>query len=297
MSKLVIIDGNAIMHRSFHAIPRLTNRAGEPTNAAYGFVSMLLKTITDLKPTHLVVCFDRKEKTFRHEDFEDYQSHRPETHEDLSSQFSKATDICKSMKIPTFSKAGFEADDLIGTISKEAKVDEVIIVTGDKDIFQLINKKVKVYVPIKGLSVAELMGEKEVFMKMGVTPKQIIDYKGLVGDSSDNYKGVPGVGPKTALTLLGDYKTFGGVYKNLDLIPERIANLLKKGKKSGQMSFKLAKIIVDVDIEFDLEKAAAWQVHNKKVSDLFSELSFRTLVKRAKNVGEQIEKEKQGELF
>ncbi len=298
MTKLVLIDGHAIMHRAYHALPTsLTTRENEPINAVYGFTSMLLKVIQDLKPTHIAVCFDRKEPTFRKEMFEDYQSHRPETEKELVSQFSKAKDVAKAMAIPVFEMAGFEADDLIGTIAEKAKVDEVNIVTGDRDILQLVNKKTKVYLPIGGLSNAVLMGEEEVVKKMKVRPSQIVDYKGFVGDPSDNYKGVPGVGPKTAEKLLDEYGTLEDVYKNLDKIPETVANKLKEHKESALTSQKLAKIVRDVDITFDVDKMASWQVNSPKLLSLFENYGFKTLTRRVKTLGDKIEEEKQGVLF
>ena len=298
MTKLVLIDGHAIMHRAYHALPTsLTTRENEPINAVYGFTSMLLKVIQDLKPTHIAVCFDRKEPTFRKEMFEDYQSHRPETEKELVSQFSKAKDVAKAMAIPVFEMAGFEADDLIGTIAEKAKVDEVNIVTGDRDILQLVNKKTKVYLPIGGLSNAVLMGEEEVVKKMKVRPSQIVDYKGFVGDPSDNYKGVPGVGPKTAEKLLDECGTQEDVYKNLDKIPETVANKLKEHKESALTSQKLAKIVRDVDITFDVDKMASWQVNSPKLLSLFENYGFKTLTRRVKTLGDKIEEEKQGVLF
>ena len=219
-NKLVIIDGNAIMHRAFHAIPGLTTPKGEPINAVYGLVSMLLNLVENLKPTHLVVCFDEKEKTFRHKSFKEYQSQRPPTHEDLSSQFAKARNFLDAAKIHVYSKAGYEADDLIGTISKKTKIKNVVIVTGDKDILQLVNKKVKLFMPVSGLSNGKIFGEVETKEKLGIPPSLVVDYKGLVGDPSDNYKGVAGIGPKTATNLLNEFGSFKGVYKNLDKIPE-----------------------------------------------------------------------------
>ena len=184
MTKLVIIDGNAILHRAYHALPpNFKTPKGEPINAVYGLVSMLFRIIIDLSPTHLVFAFDHKDSTFRNELCEDYQSHRPDTDKDLISQFQKAYDVVSAFKIPSFRIAGVEADDSIGTIARSfdsARDDiEIIIVTGDKDIFQLINDKVKVYLPVRGLSIAIMMGEKEVVEKMGVPPKLIIDYKTL----------------------------------------------------------------------------------------------------------------------
>ncbi|MBU0570097.1 hypothetical protein KKB40_04980 [Patescibacteria group bacterium] len=302
MSKLILIDGNAIMHRAFHALPKtLTTRNGEPINAVYGFVSMLFKIISDLEPTYLAVCFDRKEPTFRKIEFADYQAHRPETDEGLLEQFPKAKKIVEAFGIPIYEKAGFEADDLLGSIAEQATghrslvsrkksnktrdqslvtIDQVIIVTGDKDIFQLINDKVKVFCPVKGLSQAQLMGDKEVVEKLGITPNQIIDYKALVGDPSDNYKGVPGIGPKTAEILLKNYESFANVYKNIEKIGGNVAKRLKEGEKSGKQSYKLARIVTDVPMDFDIEDSNKWSVGSSKALRLFDEFGFRSLKKR-----------------
>jgi 5'-3' exonuclease len=279
MSRLVLIDGNAILHRAFHAMPPLTSN-GQPINAVYGFTSMLLKIIEDLIPTHLAVCFDRKEPTFRKVQFEDYQAHRPETDVDLVSQFDLAKKVSKAFGIPVYDKAGFEADDLIGTISKKAKVDEVVIVTGDKDQLQLVDEKIKVYMPIRGLSNAVLMGTREVYGKLGVSPEQIIDLKALIGDPSDNYKGVPGIGPVTAEKLLSKYNSYNGVYKNIDKIDNSTAKKLKDGKESGDISFDLAKIVTDVNFKFDISEMNKWDLGRVEVEKVFDEIGFRTLKSR-----------------
>ena len=322
MNKLVLIDSNAIMHRAYHALPStLTTKEGEPMNAVYGFVSMLLKIIQDLEPTHIAACFDRKEPTFRKKEFKDYQAQRPEMDEDLSTQFDKVKRVVESFGIPIYEKAGFEADDLLGSIAKQAtshqslvsgkrkkktrvqspksrvRIDQVVIVTGDRDILQLVNDKVKVYLPIKGLSQAQLMGEKEVIEKMGVSPSQIDDYKALVGDPSDNYPGVRGIGPKTAEKLLGKFGTFQDIYKNLDEIDDRTRELLKKYKKDAEMSYKLSKIVTDVKIKPDWEDMDDWGVGRQETLEVFSEFGFKTLSKRVKNMGNKIEEEKQGSLF
>jgi len=298
VSKLVLIDGNAILHRAYHALPpTLTTRRGEPINAVYGFVSMLLRIIQDLKPTHIAVAFDRKEPTFRHKEFKEYQAHRPETDKELLAQFDKARATVTAFTIPIYDKAGYEADDVIGTLAKQAKVDEVVIVTGDRDILQLVNKKVKVYLPIRGLKEAEMMGEKQVLEKMGVKPTQIDDYKALAGDPSDNYKGVPGIGPKTAINLLGRFGTFQGIYENLDKIEEPVAKKLKEGRESAKMSKKLAKIVTNVPVKLDTDKASQWKVDSNEVLTLFSEFGFRTLSKRVKDVGSMVARENQGNLF
>ncbi|MCH7640695.1 hypothetical protein IID22_00640 [Patescibacteria group bacterium] len=316
MSKLVLIDGNAILHRAYHALPStLTTRRGEPINAVYGFVSMLLRIIQDLKPTHIAVAFDRKEPTFRHKEFKEYQAQRPEMDKELSTQFDKARDTVTAFRIPIYDKAGFEADDVIGTLALQAtshtgkrgrvkkstrenagKVDEVVIVTGDRDILQLVNDRVKVYLPVKGLKDAQMIGEKEVVEMLGVKPNQIDDYKALVGDPSDNYRGVPGIGPKTAIKLLSKYKDFKGVYKNLEKIEKPIAQKLKEGHESAKTSKKLAEIVTNVPVKLDTDEAAKWKVDSSQVLALFSEYGFKTLTKRVKDVGAVINKQAQLKL-
>ncbi|OGM21471.1 hypothetical protein A2863_00635 [Candidatus Woesebacteria bacterium RIFCSPHIGHO2_01_FULL_38_9b] len=300
MAKLVLIDGYNILHRAYFALPsNLTTRAGEPINAIYGFVSMLLRIIADLKPTHIAICFDREEPTLRKKEFSAYQSQRTPTEDALKSQFKKARDVAKAFNIVTFELSGYEADDLIGTIADKAekKVDEVIVVTGDKDMLQLVSKKTKAYFPVRGLSDTQLLGEKEVKEKLGVIPSRVVDYKGLVGDPSDNYPGVAGIGPKTAQDLLNRFGTFKGVYDHLEDVSPSVVKKLKEGKEGGEISLKLAKILKDVPIEPDFEKMDDWQVDNQKVLDLFSEYGFRTLTNRVKDVGKSIAAENQMKLI
>ncbi|KKQ25479.1 MAG: polymerase I protein [Candidatus Woesebacteria bacterium GW2011_GWA1_37_8] len=298
MSKLVLIDGNAIMHRAYHALPPLTTRDGEPINAVYGLVSMLMRIVTDLAPTHLAVCFDRPEPTFRKLEFSAYQSHRPETDKELSSQFEKARDVLTSMNIEVFEKPGFEADDLIGTLATRAtktqlKIDEVIIVTGDRDILQLVDdaKKIAVFMPVKGLGEGRIYFERDVVERMGVKPSQIVDYKGLVGDPSDNYPGVSGIGPKTAIKLLDKYGGFTNIYKNIDEIEAKTKNKLESGKEKGDISFKLAKIITDMKVDFDIKKLENWDLAGEEVIAVFNKIGFKTLLSRTvKTFGFETEK-------
>lgn len=299
MSKLILIDGNAILHRAYHALPPLTTKRGEPINAVYGFISMLLRVIQDLKPTHIIVAFDRKEPTFRHKEYKEYQAHRPETDKSLVSQFEKAKRVVDAFGIPFYDKAGFEADDVIGTLAKQAekKMEEIIIVTGDKDILQLVTKKTKVYLPVRGLSDAKLMEEKDVIEKLGVRPDQVDDYKALIGDPSDNYPGVPGIGPKTAIKLLSEYKTVENIYKNIDKIRESTAKKLKEGKDLAIVSQKLAEIVTNVSVKLDVEKSRKWKINNKNARDLFVEYGFKTLTKRVNQVEEEMNKEKQMSLL
>jgi DNA polymerase-1 len=302
MSKLVLIDSMAILHRAYHALPPLTTRVGEPIGAIYGLTSMLLRIIQDLRPTHIAFCFDEEAPTFRKKEFKEYQSQRVPTPDELSSQFEKARDFAKAVGIPAYSVPGYEADDIIGTISKEASkrdFDEIVIVTGDRDILQLVDdgKKVALYMPIKGLSSAKLFGERETKERLGVSPKLIPDYKGLVGDASDNYKGVTGIGPKTAVNLLVEFGSFEGIYKNLDKVPERTRTKLRSDKKSAEMSFKLAKIVKDVPVKFDFDDMKKWKIDSNNLLGLFEEYGFRTLTKRVKEVGKQLVDENQTMLF
>lgn len=300
-SKLVLFDGNALMHRAYHALPPLTARNGEPINAVYGLISMLLKVIQDLKPTHIIFAFDRPEPTFRKKILESYQAQRPEMEEELSSQFKKAQSVIKAFGIPVYDKAGFEADDVIGSIAEKVKKPKIktLIVTGDRDMLQLVDQKhnTYLYMPMRGLSDSKEFGKKETVERMGVTPDQIVDYKALVGDPSDNYKGVPGIGPKTATTLLTKYKTLNNIYKHLDDLPEKLKEKLVDNKDSAYQSQELAKIVTNVDVNFDLKKARQWQLDTDKVYKLFEEYGFRTLKNRVKEVGKAIEDEKQMSLL
>jgi DNA polymerase I len=305
--KLVLIDGNAILHRAFHAMPPFTTKRGEPIGAVHGLVSMLLRVIGDLKPTHVCVAFDEKEKTFRHEALPSYQAQRPPTAEDLTGQFEKARIFLEAAKIPVYSQPGYEADDVIGTIATHADksddasqfTNEIIIVTGDRDILQLVDDKqnIKLYMPITGLSNAKLYGEAETKERLGVMPNLVDDYKALVGDASDNYFGVPGIGPVTAIKLLEEFGSFNGVYKNLDKIPEKLREKLKSGMEFGKISKKLATIVRDVPINVDYAVMAGWKIDSPEVVSLFEEFGFKTLTERVRKVGKQIEEEKQASLF
>ncbi len=297
MTKLILIDGNAILHRAYHALPPLTSKNGVQINAVYGFISMLLGIITTLKPTHIAVCFDTPKPTFRHVEYLGYQAHRPRLESDLTSQFEIIYKVLDAMDIPIYKQEGYEADDVLGTIAKQTeKVGEVVIVTGDRDILQLVDDRVKVYMPIKGLSEGKIYGEEEVIERMGIHPNQVVDYKALVGDPSDNYPGVPGIGPKTASHLIAEYQTVENIYKNLALITPRVSKKLAEGIESAGMSKKLATIVKDVPVTFHLEKAQKWDIDNKKTLELFEKFGFKTLTERVKKVGKKIDEEKQMSL-
>jgi DNA polymerase-1 len=290
MERFVLIDGNAILHRAYHALPTLTSRSGELVNAVYGFTTMLFKVISDLKPKYLAVAFDTEKPTFRHQEYIGYQAQRPKMAEELAGQIEKVHQVLVSMGIPIFQREGFEADDVIGTLAnqviKKKKKIEVLIVSGDRDITQLIKGKIKVYVPLKGLSEAKIFDEKEVKEKIGVFPWQIPDFKGLVGDPSDNYPGVPGIGPKTAVELLKRFKTLEEIYQNLDKVgkffPKGVVEKLIQGRELAELSKKLATIVLDVPLKIDLERCRFFfgEKEKERVIQKFREFGFKSLISR-----------------
>ena len=219
LKKLILIDGNAIIHRSYHALPPLSTKKGELVNAVYGFTSTLLSVISQFKPDYVVASFDLAGPTFRHEKFDDYKANRVKADDELYAQIPRVKEVVKAFNIPIYEKAGFEADDIIGTIAKQIENNkeqiETIIVTGDMDTLQLVNDTTKVYTMKRGLSDSVIYDTEKVFERYGLRPDQLIDFKGLRGDPSDNIPGVKGIGEKTAVTLLQKYKNINGVYENI----------------------------------------------------------------------------------
>jgi DNA polymerase I len=295
MNRLVLIDGNAILHRAYHALPPLTAPDGSLVNAVYGFCTMLFKIVHDLKPTHIAVAFDRPAPTFRKKLYKEYQATRPKMDEELVGQIEKVHDMVRAFGVPIYEKDGFEADDVIGTLARRAEktIDQVIIVTGDKDILQLVDDKTYVYMPTKGLSEAKLYMEKEVVERMGVKPTSIVDLKALMGDSSDNYPGVEGIGPKTAVTILEKYGTIEKLYQkgnngNWGDLGEKVKEKLIKGEESAKMSKDLATIRTDVPIEGELKPVDS--IDTPEAREMLSALHFHSLLKRLS--GEVKNKEK-----
>lgn len=289
--RLVLIDGHAILHRAYHALPPLTTRSGELVNAVYGFATMLFRILNELQPKYLAVAFDTPKPNFRHMEYVGYQAQRPKTDSELAGQIEKVQELVRAFDIPIFSVEGYEADDVIGTLasqatkvkSKKLKVKslETIIVTGDRDLMQLVNDRVKLFMPTKGLSEGQIVGEKEVEERMGVPPEQIVDYKSLVGDQSDNYPGVSGIGPKTAAELLKKFGTLEEIYKRLGEVGnETTVRKLAEGAESAILSKKLATIVTDVPISLDLEECLVQNYDKEKVIGFFKELGFRSLIAR-----------------
>jgi DNA polymerase-1 len=281
---LVLFDGNALLHRAFHALPPLTLRkSGEMVGAVYGFAQMLLKVINELKPSHYAIAFDMKGPTFRHKLFDQYKVHRPETPQELVGQLGRVRELVEAFKIPIFEQEGYEADDLLGTLSSQAsdKDVETIIVTGDADAMQLVSPRVKVLYPKprKSFSDTMLFDEAAVKEKYGVSPEQIADLKGLVGDPSDNIPGVTGIGAKTAVKLIEQFGSVEGIYENIDKVePEKLRALLKGSEAIARQSKELATIVTQIPVKLKLDDCRVSQYDRNKVTELFRELEFASLL-------------------
>ena len=284
MNKLLILDGNSVLHRAYYALPDWRNRSGEATAGGYGVLSMMLKAIGELKPTHLVITFDDPSPTFRHNMYVGYQTNREKERqidEDIWGQVEKLKIVFAKIGIPVFQTAGFEADDLIGTIATKCSMPtssrfagnaQCIIITGDKDLMQLVNDNVNLYMPIKGMSDMQMIDKDKVKDKLGVWPEQVIDYKALVGDSSDNYPGIVGIGPKTAVQLIEEFGSFEEIVKKSG--NQKVVN----GYESGELSKRLATIKTDVPVTYDKAQCSIPNV--QKMTEVLQELGYKSLVKR-----------------
>jgi DNA polymerase I len=290
MSHLLIIDGHAVAHRAYHSIPSLSFN-GQPVNALYGFYSMLLSAIDTLKPDYLVVCLDSPGPTFRQSEFVGYRAKRKPTDVALVSQLPLIPQTLDTAKISYFALGGYEADDLIGTIvrkslkkiasqSKRRLISKITIITGDKDLMQLVNDKVSLFVPIHGLSETKLFGPTEVKEKLGVNPDQVIDLKALMGDMSDSYPGVAGVGPVAAIDLLKNYQNLDNIYHHLDDIKTPLRDKLIKDKDNAYLSQKLATLITNIPLKFTLQPAKFGDVNISGLENLFTEYHFKSLLAR-----------------
>lgn len=282
MKKLLLIDGHSLLHRAYHAFPStLRTSQGEMVNAVYGFTRMLLSAIEELKPDYLVVAFDLPQPNFRHHLYVAYQHKRPVMDKELADQIDRVNQVVSTFGIPVLTAPGYEADDVIGTLAKQAEKKDLqtLIITGDRDMMQLVTDKTKLYFPERGVANDRLLG---------VRPDQVIDYKALVGDSSDNYPGVPGIGPKTATALLRKYQTLNKIYQNLDKIKPSVAKKLKAGRESAELSKKLAKIVTNTPVKLNL-KAARVHYNQQKVRQLLKELQFTSLLDKLPKAEKQME--------
>ena len=280
MEKLVLIDGNSLINRAFYAMPLLTTKDGKFTNGVYGFLTMFFKTLSEIKPDYAAVAFDLKAPTFRHKMYDEYKGTRKPMPDELRPQIPLLKEVLSFMGVKIVEKEGFEADDIIGTLAKNNEVSTVII-TGDRDSFQLVDKTTEVHFTRRGITDVDVLTNANFHEKTGLNPEQIIDLKALMGDASDNIPGVPGIGEKTAKTLISDYGTLDGVYKNIDDIGGKLQEKLIAGKDLAYLSYTLATIKTDCDIPVSLTDMKVPKVFPPDVKAKFVALEFKSLYNKA----------------
>ncbi len=278
----MVIDGNSLLHRAFYAIPVLSNRKGVYTNAVYGFLNMLLKLINDYKPDSLAVAFDKKAPTFRHKAYEAYKGTRQKAPEELVPQFDLIREALEHMGITIYEIDGYEADDILGTISKACgnPLQDILLVTGDKDALQLVSDFTNVLLTKKGISVLHSYDEEEVKKEYELTPTQLIDMKGLMGDSSDNIPGVPGIGPKTAIKLLKEYGTLENVLDNVENMKGKLKENLTIYRQHALLSKDLATIRLDVPIDCSQMANPLNITKTSALNDFLLELEFNSIIEK-----------------
>ena len=279
---LMAVDGNSLMYRAFFAMPPFTTKDGRPSGAVYGFFTMLLSAVEQYSPDALVVAFDKKGKTFRHDMFDDYKAQRKPMPDDLIPQFPVLKEALEGIGIKTLEVEGYEADDILGAMARKASGSgmQSILVTGDKDIFQLVDENSSVLLTRKGVSETELVDVDKLGEMYGLKPGQIIDLKGFMGDPSDNIPGVPGVGEKTALKLLHEYKTMDGVYDNIDKITGKLKERLEENKDSAYLSRQLATIDHSMDLDVSFDEISSPVFVEEYTKPVFEKLGFNSLIKR-----------------
>ncbi|MBZ0108953.1 MAG: hypothetical protein K8F52_09810 [Candidatus Scalindua rubra] len=275
--KFFIIDGHSQLYQAYYAISGLTTPSGQPINAVYGFTRMLRKILKEDRPCYMAIAFDSNGPTFRHLEYKEYKEHRKPTPDDLVSQIPLMFDVIKAYGIPLFAIQGFEADDIIGTISKKVSMEniECTIITTDKDMDQLVDKYIKIFNPRK----KQIRNIDRIRNEMGIEPKSFIDVLALSGDSSDNIPGVPGIGIKTALELIREWKSLENVLSNTDKVKgkKRQENLLKYAE-SARLSMRLATINTEVPLDYNLEGCRLTNVNNNKLNELFTAYGFNSFL-------------------
>ena len=286
--KLVLIDGNALIHRAYHAIPPLMTKKGELVNAVYGFSSTILSVIKKFQPDYIIATFDLAGPTFRHLEYKEYKATRVKTDQELYDQIPKVKEVVRAMGIPILELAGYEADDIIGTLAWQAenlkkllvRDLKTIIITGDLDTLQLISEKTQVYTMRRGITDSVLYDIQKVKDRYGIQPTQIIDFKGLSGDVSDNIPGVKGVGSKTATKLLQTYGTIENIYTHINEIKGSLKEKLVRDKIQALQSKHLATIVCDVPVKLNLGEAKIHNFERQDLIKLFQSLNFFSLIKR-----------------
>jgi len=282
MEILLIVDGNGLMHRAYHALPPFKTAKGVPTHVVYGFFSILQKALTDFQPTHLLICFDTPAPTFRNTLDANYQSQRPKIADDFIEQIPMVKKALDAGQIVHTELDGYEGDDIIGTATKAAEKNNftVLILTGDKDMMQLVDERVSTVTPDIGFSKTKVYSAEEVVKKMGVTPSHIIDLKALTGDSSDNYKGAGGIGPKTAQKLLLEFGSVDNVLQHIEDLPEgKVKTNLLASIDDVRLAKKLATIQTDAPITIDFEKMK-WEGFREELKGQLLSYEMYSLVSR-----------------
>lgn len=279
---LLLIDGNALVHRAFHAVPPLTTSKGELVNAVFGVAEMLFKALTDLRPDCVVAAFDQAGPTFRHLTYAEYKAQRPSAPDGLYEQFRRVYQLLEALNIPVVGVEGYEADDIIGTLARQAVEQgwEVVIVTGDTDALQLVGPGIRVLAPLRGFSETVLYDATRVEERYGLRPEQLVDFKALKGDPSDNIKGVPGIGEKTARRLLQEYGSLDNLLANLDRLDPKIARLLREHGEAARQARELVRIVTTVPVQFDLDRCQAGRYDRQRLVAFLRELEFRRLLDR-----------------
>jgi DNA polymerase I len=285
MNKLLLVDGSALLHRAYHAYPPLTTKTGEVVGAVYGVASILLSALDSEAPTHVMVAWDLPKPTFRHQLYVGYKAQRPKADEAMVTQIPLVKEIIKAMKVVQVAELGYEADDIIGTLSKLASPEcEVVILTGDQDTMQLVSEHSRVLTPAKGANPPVLYGPDEVWNKYGVHPEQIVDYKALVGDASDNIPGVAGIGPKGASQLIKMFGSLERIYRDIKEVQnhfgEIVAKKLADGKDSAFLSQELSRIVTDMPLKVVMDEMEYHGVASEELKAQLEALNFKSLVRR-----------------
>ncbi|MBE3561643.1 MAG: hypothetical protein IMW89_20830, partial [Ktedonobacteraceae bacterium] len=282
--KLVLIDGNAIIHRAFHAVPEdLSTSSGEPVNATFGFTSMLMKALLEEKPDYVAVTFDRAAPTFRHAQYVQYKAHRPALPDNMKPQFARIREVVQAFGIQIYEKDGYEADDILGTLSVQATQQglSTVIYTGDMDTLQLVNEHVLIKVAKRGITEVTEYDAAEVETRYGIPASKLPDFKGLVGDKSDNIPGVPGIGEKTATRLINEYGDLEGILSHAGQLKAKEQKLLLEYADQARQSKFLATIVCDAPVQLNVEACRLLHVDTERVITLFRQLEFRSLIERA----------------
>lgn len=285
--RLIVIDGNAVIHRAFHALPPLATKKGELVNAIYGFLLVFFKAIKEFQPDFVVATFDFPGPTFREKKYKLYKAQREKAPDELYEQIPKVKEILKNFNVQIFEKQGFEADDLIGTIASLAPKKQIlpeietIILTGDLDALQLVDKNTKVYALRKGVKDTVLYDKEKVKEKYGsLAPQQLVDFKALRGDPSDNIPGVPGIGEKTAIKLIKEFKSLENLYSHFNKVEQPLRAKLEENKEQAFLSKILVEIKQNVPIDFNLKKCRWGDYDKNKVTQILKDYEFKTLIER-----------------